>query len=296
MIALLRPGAIGDVLMTLNLISSLREAYPGRPVHYFTHPWLGGQLGSLMRMAGVDAVHPMADLAARSHEYERVFSLIGYPLHEGFPARPMRRHLIQSFAEELGLDAGGLPALRVTLPSRPGPSRPYATLHPTAGWSAYKNWPLERWREVLAACPDMPVYQIGAEGDPRVPGARPDFMGRPLMATVALMAGARMHLGVDSFTNHLTHYWLNGRRVPALILWGSTQPTGSGYAENTNLCLGLPCQPCFRENPAFSQLDLGPCVNPPGQVYEEPRHACMHGIGVDRVLREARRIWNGGTS
>jgi len=39
---------------------------------------------------------------------------------------------------------------------------------------------------------------------------------------------------------------------------------------------------------------LGPCPTPPGQVYAQPRHACMHGIGVARVVAELRRLWEGG--
>ena len=39
---------------------------------------------------------------------------------------------------------------------------------------------------------------------------------------------------------------------------------------------------------------LGPCPTPPGQVYAQPRHACMHGIGVAQVVAELRRLWEGG--
>ena len=33
-------------------------------------------------------------------------------------------------------------------------------------------------------------------------------MGTPLSTAVALVANASLHLGVDSFANHLTHYLL----------------------------------------------------------------------------------------
>jgi hypothetical protein len=84
--------------------------------------------------------------------------------------------------------------------------------------------------------------------------------------------------------------------VPSVILWGSTQPGASGYPHNVNLCLGLPCQPCFREDPALSMFPqgLGPCPNPPGQTYDAPRHACMDGINAERVARELRRLWEAG--
>jgi ADP-heptose:LPS heptosyltransferase len=225
-----------------------------------------------------------------------VFNLVGYPLHEGYPEKPMRQHLLRYFAKELGLDLDTLPALRLPLPPRPsGVSGRYATLQVKTGWSAYKNWPTDRWAEVVKECSEIPIYQIGNADEPRVEGARHDFMGAPLSTSIALIANASLHLGLDSFANHLTHYlWDEGgseRRVPAVILWGSTQVSASGYDHNTNISLDLSCQPCFREDPAVSRMPRGPCINPLGQLYADPQHACMLGITIERVARAARELW-----
>jgi ADP-heptose:LPS heptosyltransferase len=193
-----------------------------------------------------------------------------------------------------------LPSLKLPQLTRPAdlPER-FATLQVKAGWSAYKNWPVERWAAVLRACPEIPVYQIGRVDEPRVPGARHQFMGSALPVAVALVGNASLPLGVDSFDNHLTHFqWETEgsaqlRRVPAVILWGSTQASAAGYPHNVNISLGLHCQPCFREDPAISSMPRGVCINPPGQTYAEPRHACMFGIAVDQVTREVQRIWTG---
>jgi len=297
-IALCRPGAIGDILMTLNLIPALRAAYPGHDIDYYCHPEIGAALMHTMRAAGVDVVGDHARLAAAEPVYLRTFNLIGYPLQEGYPDQPMRRHLLRYFADELGLAVDGLPCLRLAQPPRPGPTPGrYATLQVQAGWSAYKNWPTTRWEAVLASCPDIPVYQIGKADEPRIAGARHEYLGTPLATAIALVANASVHLGVDSFANHLTHYeWIAGesdppRRVPGLILWGSTQASAAGYPHNTNISLGLACQPCFREDPKVSRMARGPCINPPGQTYDQPRHACLHGIPAGRVSAELRRLW-----
>jgi hypothetical protein len=150
---------------------------------------------------------------------------------------------------------------------------------------------------VLSACPDIPVYQIGKADEPHIAGARHDYLGTPLATAIALVANATLHLGVDSFANHLTHYeWIAGesgltRRVLALVLWGSTQASAASYPHNTNISLGLACQPCFREDPKVSRVARGPCINPPDQTYDWPRHACMHGIPAARVSAELRRLW-----
>jgi ADP-heptose:LPS heptosyltransferase len=155
---------------------------------------------------------------------------------------------------------------------------------------------------VVRECTEIPIVQIGSTDEARVAGTRHDFMGTPLTTAIALVANATLHLGVDSFANHLTNYlWTSerggdARRVPAVILWGSTQASAAGYPHNVNISLGLHCQPCFREDPKVSRMPRGPCINPPGQVYEEPRHACMHGIAVERVVDEVRSAWRSASA
>jgi ADP-heptose:LPS heptosyltransferase len=168
----------------------------------------------------------------------------------------------------------------------------YATIHPQAGWSVYKNWSMSRWEQVIKECPEIPFIQIGAKEDYHLKGADHSFMGKPLIQSISLLSNAKFHAGVDSFTNHLTHIKWQGRQTPGLILWGSTQCDAAGYPENVNISLGLECQPCFREDPRVSSMPRGLCINPPGQEdYLHPRHACMTGIPVERVLAEVKKLW-----
>lgn len=299
-IALLRPGAVGDIIMTLNLLPLLRQKYPGHEFHYYCHPDYAEGLRFLFEAAGVSSV---LDCRALTCEYEQVINLVGYPLHEGYPEEPMRQHLLHYFAQEMGLTLSENPRLRLDKPPRPqspitaallsGTLPPkFATVHVQAGWSHYKNWSFDRWERVLAECSHVPVYQIGLASDYKLRGADHRFMGCHLSVSVALMAHAVMHLGVDSFTNHLTHYEWHGKgQTPAIILWGSTQASAAGYTHNINISLSLPCQPCFREDPQKSRMPRGPCTTPPGQTYEKPRHACMDGIKVEMVVREVRSLW-----
>jgi ADP-heptose:LPS heptosyltransferase/glycosyltransferase involved in cell wall biosynthesis len=307
-IAICRPGAIGDVIMTLNLVPLLRQQWPLHEIHYYCHPSIGAGLKDLILASGVVAIGDSSRLDAKADNYERVFNLVGYPLEEGYPERPLRRHLLDYFATELGLKLGDspqetaqkarppFPALRLSLPPRrlELPAA-YATLQVKTGWSAYKEWPVSRWAEVVRACLEIPIYQIGTADEPLVEGARHDLMGERLAPTIEVIANATLHLGLDSYANHLTHYlWEERgavRRVPAVILWGSTQVSALGYDHNTNISLGLSCQPCFREDPSISRMPRGPCINPPRQIYAEPRHACMGGIEVGRVVQAVRERW-----
>ena len=142
--------------MTLNLIPLVKAKYPGRRIHYACSGAIGCGLESLMKQAGIDLV---LDSGGDWHcdRHERVLDLVGYPLAESYPHAPMRKHLIWYFAAELGLDLAekDLPALELPRPERfeDLPER-YATLQVKTGWSAYKEWPLDRWAAVVKELAD----------------------------------------------------------------------------------------------------------------------------------------------
>ena len=140
------------------------------------------------------------------------------------------------------------------------------------------NWPRARWEALLRACADIPVFQLGTADEAPIAGARHDFLGTPLSTAVALVANATLHLGIDSFANHLTHYRWRGddgalSRTRGVIVWGSTQASAAGYPHNVNISLGLPCQPCFREDPKLSR---------------DAARAVHHAAGADVRRAEAR--------
>jgi ADP-heptose:LPS heptosyltransferase len=169
---------------------------------------------------------------------------------------------------------------RLELKLKPILEGDYITLHPFTGWSKYKEWPIERWEELIVRireASEVPVafIQIGTPNETKIAGCDHSYMGRPLMDSINLIANAKLHMGGDSFSNHTTH--LTG--TPAVILWGSTQYTASGYDKNINVNFKVPCQPCFKENPGISSMSRGPCDNLVNGV-----HACMANITVDMVL------------
>ena len=178
-----------------------------------------------------------------------------------------------------------LPRLELKLPEIL-PYKTYITIHTKTGWSVYKEWDTSNWEKVVAAFPDEMFIQIGLPSDPKIAGCNHDYMNIPLMDSIALITNAKLHLGIDSFSNHITHM----SQTPAVILWGSTHYIGSGYPHNTNISLELPCSPCYRENPGISSMSRGICPNPPNQTYENPRHACMTGIKVETVVEAIKQL------
>ena len=286
-IALHRPGAIGDIIMTLNLIPQLKEKYPNYEIDYFCDAGIGKSLEDFFISAGISKWYDFNNLSIFEHEYEHVFNMIGYPIPPkgNYPEEPMNQHLLHSFAEEAGLDKQSyLPQLSISEKPSRVIGNEYITIHSTAGWSVFKNWPVENWEAVIKAFPDIRFVQIGAYADYKLKGADHSYMGRELHYSISLIANAKLQVGIDSFSNHLTHIKWADKQTPAVILWGSTQASAAGYPENTNISLGLSCQPCFRENPAISRQPRGMCPNPPEQTYENPKHECMHKITVPQVI------------
>jgi tetratricopeptide (TPR) repeat protein len=296
-----RPGAIGDVIMTLNLIPALKAANPGKEVWFFSDPSLiaDDALGWLMREAGCDQVMASNTFDSWSSRCAKSYDLCGYPLHENYPNVPMKYHLLDYFAAELGIETQkawvngmpiGLPALTVRRPKLTAKGygmkmSTYATLQSQAGWSKLKQWVPGRWEEVRKTLEkEIPIYEIDQS------------QGLTLQQSIALFANARMHIGIDSFCNHLTNYfWTDdagGRRVPGVILWGSTQASAAGYPTNTNISKGLDCQPCFRENDKISRMPRGPCINPPRATYaDDTPWECTKQITVEEVVEAIREMW-----
>ena len=314
-VALVRPGAIGDILMTLNLIPAFKAAHPDTDIHYFCAAQYAkpDALLPFMLAAGCDQVLDVAGLEAWRKSYDQVINLVGYQIDWQRNERlPMDRHLLTYFAGEMGLkiepvyfNIGNikndplqvtcgkleLPTLELARPNRKR-TDPYVTLQISAGWSRYKTYAIDRWQEVVASLGWLHFIHIGEIDCPRLTG-RNVFdlsLGVPLAESIGIVANAQLHIGIDSFANHLTHYRWGGKRVPGVILFGSTQPEVLGYPENINLSAGLPCQQlCYRENPAISTMPRGPCVNPKRDSYaDDTPWACMDVISVDQVVEAIR--------
>ena len=284
-IGVFRPGANGDLIMMCNVLPLLKQKFFGYDIDLFT-AINRDMLGFIYDQVGINQIFSKDvgyNLEFRKN-YDHFFIPMGYPLKEGYPDKPMRKHLIQHFADDLGLNVGNsLPCLELKR-MEPLINGNYVTVHCEAGWSLYKNWEFHKWEQVIAEYPEVRFVQIGAPDNYKLKGADHSFFGRTMPEAINLISNASFHMGVDSFSNHVTHLKFGGRQTPALILFGSSQATASGYSKNINVSLNLPCQPCFKEDPVLSIHPRGICTNPEGQTsYYEPKHACMANISTEHI-------------
>jgi ADP-heptose:LPS heptosyltransferase len=198
----------------------------------------------------------------------------------------MQKHLRQYIANELKLNTSEASLLSTPTPlSMPPPvaelkNTNYITMQNKTGWSRYKELHEEHWDAAVNFVhrnTSYKVVQIGGPHDPPLRNADLILNGKNFTTNAAAHAHARLHVGLDSVLNHLSAFSWSSKITPAVIFFGSTSPTGSGYPSSLNVYAGLECQPCYRENPEISAAHGGPCPHD---------HACIKSLTPEQVCEK----------
>ena len=254
-----RGGALGDFLLTLPAIKTLRAA--SAHLALLAYP----QFAGLAREAGlVDTVRsieygPLSGFFARGavhdpdlRDYFSSFDVVVSYLYdpddifaENLREAGVKRLVTGVHKPDAGIHAveqlaGPLAALGLSLGERaaelrmPGvsPHPSLIAMHPGSGSSA-KNWPAERWetlaRQLLAGSPSVRLAVVGGEADAAalrtLEGLRREdrvvfWDNLPLSSLARNLAGTQGYLGHDSGVSHLAAVL----GVPSLLLFGPTDP------------------------------------------------------------------------
>lgn len=285
-ILVLRGGALGDFLVTLPALGMLRANWPGARIELVGNARaaelgvLGGYLDAVhsqheARWSAVYTDTPLPPaLASWLGDFELVVNYWPDPdrtLVRRFPVRPGQkiatgtagpvlapaaRHFCEPL-RELGLSTADFrsrlakwrlednaPYLNRINPVEDGLPRPTA-IHPGSG-SARKNWPVDRWAELIARL-DPPILLVLGEAE--VEAWDPPFLSRlrtrdggrimpahrawevggsgievaanlPLPELAAALARCRRFIGHDSGVSHLAA----AVGTPSVLLFGPTDP------------------------------------------------------------------------
>ncbi len=206
---LIRPGAIGDCIVSLPALEFLRTEY--------TEVWVRSVNRPLIRFAervdsiaatGLDLVGiqtPQRTME-RLAQFDRIISWYGTS-HEEFrravcelpftfhPPLPQDNslHACDFYAVQTGAPKGLTPRIPVGAVAK----RDAIVIHPFSG-SPRKNWPLARFRELAAALP-WPVEWTAGPEEALDGATRFD----DLLDLARWLAGARGYIGNDSGISHL---------------------------------------------------------------------------------------------
>lgn len=229
---LIRPGGIGDCILSLPALEHLRTEY--------TEVWVRSEVAPLVRFAdracsiastgldllGLPGTAAPALLLERLRSFDSIVSWYGanrgelrqqarqlglpFEFLNALPPDGERAHAADFFLRQVG--GSGMAAPRIECPS-PAPGD-YAVIHPFSG-SARKNWPLERYRQ-LAAQFDLPVRWCAGPEEPLQDAVRIEN----LWELACWLAGARIYIGNDSGITHLAA----AAGAPVVAIFGATDP------------------------------------------------------------------------
>ncbi len=225
---LIRPGAIGDVIVSLPALESLRCDY--------LEVWTAARTVPLIRFAsrvralsstGLDlagVTGPPARLMEELRSFDSIVSWYGsnrdefrdavrglpFTFHSALPPPDSSIHATDFYLQQVGAPPGAVPRIPLAVPRRD-----YAVIHPFSG-SPRKNWPLDRFR-ALAARLRMPVRWCAGDDDPPLPEA----VRLPDLGDLArFLAAARLYIGNDSGVTHLAA----AVGTPTLAIFTATDP------------------------------------------------------------------------
>jgi ADP-heptose:LPS heptosyltransferase len=222
---IIRPGAIGDCILALPAMESLKADY--------TEVWVASQNVPLIRFAdrvrsiassGIDLVgipgceppdFPAFDsiISWYGHgraEFRAAVARLPFQFLPALPPKKSGLHAADFFLRQVGEPGHpGIP--RIECPRAAGD---YVVIHPFSG-SAKKNWPLERYRE-LACRLNCPVRWCAGPEEPLDEAVRFEN----LYDLAAWLAGARLYIGNDSGITHLAA----AAGTPVVALFGPTDP------------------------------------------------------------------------
>jgi heptosyltransferase-3 len=226
---IIRPGAIGDFILTLPAMESLQAGY--------TEVWAASQNLPLARFAdharsiaatgldmlefdtnpqlmqqlrGFDSI--ISWYGANRPEFRALVKDLPFEFFTAIPPDDCAMHAADFFAAQVGLTGG--PAIpRIECPLGEGG---FAVIHPFSG-SPKKCWPLDRYRALARLIePHMPVRWCAGPEEP-LPGA---VRIADLYELACWLATACVYIGNDSGITHLAA----AVGTPVVALFGPTDP------------------------------------------------------------------------
>lgn len=250
---IIRPGAIGDFIVSLPALESLRVAY--------TEVWTTERNVALARFAdsarsitsaGLDRLGllPADDVIARLKTFDSIVSWyganrpefreltesLGLPIefHAALPSAEQRIHAVDFYLMQAGAPPGAIPSIACYPKTRSN----FAIIHPFAS-SPSKRWPLERFRELAGRLETRMPVQWCRGPEENLEGA----VCLPNLYDLACwIASARIFIGNDSGITHIAA----AVQTPTVAIFGPTDPAIWG-----------PRGPvCIRANPDLEEISV----------------------------------------
>jgi lipopolysaccharide heptosyltransferase III len=228
---IIRPGGIGDCILSLPAIQHLRTE--------FTEIWVRSEIVALIRFAearaiastgidllGLSGVEPPKGLLERLRSFDSIVSWYGanrpefceqvqalklpFQFLDALPETDAKVHAADFFLKQVDGDGVAMPRVECERAVRGD----FAVIHPFSG-SVQKNWPLKRFRELASRLP-IPVRWCAGPEEVLEDAVRFEN----LYELAGWLAGARLYIGNDSGITHLAA----AVGTPVVAIFSSTDP------------------------------------------------------------------------
>lgn len=264
-ILIIRGGAIGDFILTIPVFQALKKYFPQTELEVLGYPKvakLAVEAGWAKQAKSIEEPGLVRFFAPRGpvppewlHYFSQFDIIISYLFdpdevfkwnisHSGNhhyikgPHRPDEKlniHAIDSLLKPLEklavYESGIVPDLERLTGSQPKSERKHVriAMHPGSG-SPMKNWPTERWCELIqhySETTHLEILVVGGEAERElcdlIPNHLPEgkcqvLMNRPLDELARSLAECDAFIGHDSGISHLAA----ALSVPVVVLWGPT--------------------------------------------------------------------------
>jgi ADP-heptose:LPS heptosyltransferase len=227
---LIRPGAIGDCLLSFPALEHLKTDYTEVWVPSAVVPlvWFADQVRPLastgIDLLGIGEVETPARLREQLAGFDEIVSWYGYKrpefraalqqinprcvFHAALPEGGT--HATDFFAWQVGATDGLCTRLQLETSTR----HDAVVIHPFSGGTS-KNWPLDYFRSLAEQLPCQVEWIAGPEQE--LEGA---LRFESLRDLAEHLSGARLYIGNDSGITHLAA----AAGVPGIALFGPTEP------------------------------------------------------------------------
>lgn len=225
---LIRPGAIGDCIVSLPALECLKADY--------TEVWVSSQSVPLIRFAdrvasiastGLDLVGVVDSprtLLERLGSFDSIVSWYGtnrpefreavsgfpFEFYTAIPTEGTYMHAVDFYLSQVGYAPGSSPRIECPEVTEGGG---FIAIHPFSA-SIRKNWPLDNFQELAGRLERFgPIeWCVLADGTPRIPN---------LYDLACWLKGAKIYIGNDSGISHLAA----AVGTPVAVWFGPTDPS-----------------------------------------------------------------------
>jgi ADP-heptose:LPS heptosyltransferase len=261
-------GGLGDVLMLSGVLKQVTERHPDRRFRLIRRPGYMCILEGHPALIGVG--FPPEDAVIYQTDYW------SDPAYATRAERPM-----QILSRMFGLDGEVKERFFVADDDVPDPivdTIPWDSVNviiAPGSSSPRKSWRHEKWEALVKRLRHKGcfVLQLGYSHERHVRGAYSIAGLTTPKQVFPILRRADLIVTIDSFLMHAAHHV----QIPAVVLWGPTEPQTYGYSKQTHL------------HPRNACPELDDCITPrKAEDYTKPcpfeDHHCMDQITVDNIM------------